>query len=182
MQHATSPVAPSAPPATLDKNALLQHAAWIAGGAAALGALSGLDRGLPDMLDRAMSLPLVFVVEALVLMPALYIGSALLGLSPRLDLLMRAGSTTLGDIGRLLLGLTPALALTIATAQSPRTGEFVALCALALGALLGLHRFYKLVFGEVSRPEATLPLFIAWSIPVLGIGLHQVGRALGLPF
>ncbi len=178
---ATSP-APHHDDLPAHKHGLAHHVAWIAGGAAALGALSGLDRGLVEMLDRAMSLPLVFVIEAVVLMPALYIGSALLGLSPRLDLLMRAGSATLGDIGRLLLGLTPALSLTIATSQSPRTAEFVAFCALALAALLGLHRFYGLVFSKVSRPEATLPLFIAWSIPVLGIGLHQVDRAFSLPF
>jgi len=125
------------------------------GGPIALGAALGLPAGAGGLLRQAATLPGIVLGLTLLMAPALYIGSSLLGLAPPAADALRAAGRALRACGTLLLGLAPATAFLLATASDARS---VALglggAVLASGALCGLRLLFGGLYVDRGRPSA----------------------------
>ena len=139
-------------------------------GPIAIGATSLLGRS-PDG-NAALSLPALWVGVLFVMLPTLYIGAALLKIAPSASELGSAALFALERSSLVFLGLAPALAFLIGTSVQASTASILSNSVLALGAVLGLVAFYRLVFVDPQHRVRAIGLFTAWSIVSLTIGAH----------
>lgn len=154
---------------TSAQTSLVPRVALLVAGPVAIGAASML-RADPQF-GHALALPALWVGVLFVMLPTLYIGAALLQIAPSAIELGRAATSALERSSIVFLGLAPALAFSIATSVEARTADVLSAVVLALGAVLGLGVFYRLIFGDRHRARA-LALFAAWSVVSLAIGAH----------
>lgn len=150
-----------------------------AAGPACAGAVIGAPFGVSLAATQAAVLPAVIVGVAAATFPALYVGLSLFRCAPPTRELLVAAGRALNAIGILLLGLTPALAFLLLTADAPRT--VLALCAIpavAVSALLGLRALLGAIIPTLRQRVLLLPLTAVWSTVVLGLGAYFFMRPL----
>ncbi len=149
-----------------------EKVAIILGGPAAVGACMGMYYGAGALLEKALTLPAVLLGVTLLMIPALYIGAALLGVAPSARSVMRASLHALHDTGIIFLGLTPALAFLVATSSNSLTVYILGQLTAATGAILALRALYLRLFANRGeRPSKLMvPVYLAWSMVCLGIG------------
>jgi hypothetical protein len=156
----------------------LVTAALILGGPAVLGACVGMRAGLSSLLGYTLSLPALVLGVGAVMLPALYILAAFVGVAPSAKRVLRVASETLADLGRLLLGFVPALGFLTLSSQDPANAPVLGLLALGAATLLGLRALYLRLFAAKRRGLLSLALYLAWSSVCLGIGWHLSTLAL----
>ena len=144
-----------------------------------MGAVLGLPAGAAGMLRQGWMLPAVVFGVAALMAPALYIGMSLVGVSPPAAEVAKAFAESLRACGTVLAGLAPATAFLLATADGDWAVWVFGIAAVASAALLGVRR----LFNELRTREASLlrslPLYLAWALVSLGLGLHFFLQTLG---
>jgi len=150
-----------------------------AAGPAAIGAVLGMPRGGLAMASGAAILPAILLGVTVLMVPALYITTSLLGAAPP----ARETPTHLGGalraMGTILLGLAPPSAFLAATMGSGATVLVLGALVTTFGTLVGLRRLFAGMFG--GRP-AGMPAVLAcalWSLVALVIGGRLFWQALG---
>lgn len=156
--HDTDP-----PPATFRRAALLAAA-----GPAALGL--GLTLRDVSAAGELLRLPAVWIGVTALMVPALYIGSALAGRAPSARVVGQAVADALTRSSVLLLGLAPGLLFLVATAGFDATAQILVLGAAALGAAAGLATVYRRLFKGGGL--GVRALFVAWATVLVGIGIQ----------
>ena len=115
----------------------------------------------------AAAVPLVLFGVTAVMIPALYIGTAMIGAAPPLSEMGRATTQALWGAGLVLLGLCPALCFLIATSNA--TAAFwLARGTIGISVAIGLRVLFAAAFHR-HRGRAAL-LFVVWSLFAIGIG------------
>ncbi len=127
----------------------------------------------------ALSLPALWVGVLFVMLPTLYIGAAILQVAPSASELGRAAVAALERSSVVFLGLVPALGFLVATSVEGVTAGLLTKGVVALGAVLGLGAFYRLVFTQREHRGRVLALFTVWSLVCLAIGAHLFAAAQG---
>jgi hypothetical protein len=149
------------------------------GGTGLLGLWLGARVDGYGLLQTSLGLPLAVLFSALIMAPALYIGAAVVRAAPSPGAVLQGLARGLDDAGLALLGLLPAVMFLGATAKNEGVVIFVGLTALGGALLFGT----RLLFGRVfPTPEArlrVLPVFGAWVVVSMGIGLMMLSRVLG---
>ena len=150
-------------------------------GPVVLGGVLGIPMGTSALLQEAATLPAVLFGTTLLMVPALYIGSTILGVAPSAQAVARAVGKGLSACGALLLGLAPLCAfLLVTTADLDMTWFFgtsdhfgvvwlFGVCALATGLFFGLRALRDAMFKE-EKKALWLPLFWSWSFVALLVG------------
>ena len=151
------------------------------GGPAALGLTMGLTGVSASVLLSAVALPGAVLGTTLLMLPALYIGSALAGADTHARQMVRDALGALREAGIGCLGLTPALLFLCAT-SSGSAGQLAVAFGLLVAAMLGLRGFYVRLFDELelglAKGKAVL-IFAAWALVALGIGARMAAPAFG---
>jgi hypothetical protein len=155
-----------------------RRASFAIAGPALVGAALGLHAGPAELLARAATLPAIVVGVALLMLPALYIGAAFLGVAPRAGAVARSGVAALADTGVVMLGLAPSLLFLVAASTSAAAVSALALIVLALAVAIGLRALFARLFER--RGAAAIGLFACWSLVSAGIGAQLVARAVPL--
>ncbi len=141
-----------------------------------IGAALGLQAGPAELLSRAVTLPAIIVGVTLLMLPALYIGAAFLGVAPKARAMARSGSAALADTGIIMLGLAPSLLFLIAASTKGTTVVTLGTLVLGVSVLLGLRALFLRLFDR--RSLLALALFLGWSLVSVGIGGQLVARAM----
>ncbi|MEZ4465165.1 MAG: hypothetical protein R3F43_11880 [bacterium] len=81
---------------------------------------------------------------------------------------------SLDDAGLVLLGLMPAVLFLGATARSSKIALLLGLLALGGSAVFGLRLAFSRLFTTAEARVRVLPVFGAWAVVTLGIGLTMV--------
>ncbi len=160
-------------------------------GPATAGLCYGLATDLPTALHLAALLPALVLGVAALMIPALYVGSALAGVAPPGRAFARAALDALDDLGVTLLGLSPALAFLVVAAQHASWSAVFELIAVATAVGLALRSLYLRLFStpaaddDVSPPLLAhhlraLPLFGGWSLVSVGLGLRALVHVMGI--
>ncbi|MFN3199809.1 MAG: hypothetical protein ACE366_15510 [Bradymonadia bacterium] len=178
------PERPKLPASAYDIEASGQRIAAGVCGAALVGATLGMGGGPMSSLALAAALPAIWLGVAALTAPALYIGSAFVGVAPAPSRIFGALKRGLADTGLVLLGLAPALLLMSATSGERMARELLSLATIVFGAVLGLWMVYPRLFGPMeTSPEAddiirwrSRGLWVGWSVICLGIGAHMLFR------
>lgn len=153
-----------------------RYLALCVAGPAALGLVLAVRDG--TALTEVGRLPLLWLGVAALMVPALYIGAALSGLSPSARDVVRAAVDGLSRGGGLLLGLAPGLLFLVVTSQEGAVARgLVGLCAV-LGALSGLAVIFRRLFVAHDASILARFVFFGWSAVLLGIGtqLFTIGQ------
>lgn len=145
----------------------------ILAGPALVGAALGLQGGPVQILSHAATLPLILVGVALLMLPALYIGAAFLGVAPEARAIPLRGAAAMRDTSIILLGLVPALFFLVAASLEPATATTLGVLVVGLAAVLGLRSLYLRLFEAAS---GALPLFVLWSLVTFGIGGQLISQ------
>jgi hypothetical protein len=161
--HLDTPPEPALAPPTFRRAALLAAA-----GPAALGL--GLTLRDASAAGELVRLPAVWIGVTALMVPALYIGSALAGRAPSARVVAQAVADGLTRSSVLLLGLAPGLLFLVATAGFNATASALVLAAAALGALAGLGTIHRHLFRGGGLGGRLL--FLAWSAVLVGIGIQ----------
>lgn len=139
-------------------------------GCAGLGAAAGIDRGVFAVVHDAAALPASVALVAMVLVPALYIATSMMGLAIGLSDLGAAVVAGLRACGVAALGLVaPMLFLLVTTANSAASRVLVS-AVLLFVAVLGLRAIHARLYGEAGRAPGIAALYLLWSLIFLGIG------------
>jgi len=154
------------------EDALQGVAGW-----SAAGACLGLPLGTLPLLERALQVPAAALGATVLMLPALYIGSALCGVQSGLRQVVASTALALRASGVFLLGLAPALAFLLVTIQGPAAAGILFNGALLLAAVLGLRRLHAVLLGE--RAESGLLLFGAWCAVLVGLGGTMLAHVVG---
>jgi hypothetical protein len=147
-------------------------------GPALLGACAGFPAGAGSAVHQGAAVPVALLGVTAMMVPALYIGASFAGVAPSARRMARATTGTLRDMGRVSLGLAPALAFMAATSQDDSTATVFGFMALGAVALLGLRALYLRLFAAQGRRLASTALYAAWSLVSLGIGWQLMSLAL----
>lgn len=164
--------------ATLTTAAWPRSLALGIGGPAVIGAALGLAEGPAGLAARAAELPAIVLCIGLVMLPALYIGAAFLGLSPEPKAVAAAARDSIAAVGTVLLGLAPALAFLVAASTRPPAARLLGWLVLGAAALIGVRALYVRLFERVEA--RAFVLFAAWSAVGLGIGARLLVEVLPL--
>jgi hypothetical protein len=148
------------------------------GGPALIGVCAGSPLGVAAALRQGAAVPAVVLGISAMMIPALYIGASFVGAAPSARRMWRATTGTLRDIGSVSLGLAPALAVLIATAQDPSVATAFGALTMAAAAVLGLRALYLRLFAGQRRGLWALPLYTIWALVSLGIGWRTINLAL----
>ncbi|MCB9727381.1 MAG: hypothetical protein H6744_01050 [Deltaproteobacteria bacterium] len=153
----------------------LRLAALAAAGPALAGATVAMHDGLAVAAWIGLGLPLLIAAVACLMLPALYIGSAFIGVAPPLREVARAAGLALADLGRLMLAFTPALAFLVATSTHRFETGLHAHLALLGAAFFALRAMYGRLAPRDAGPFgprqlAGFLLFATWSCITLAIG------------
>ena len=145
-------------------------------GPALVGAALGLPDGPAAVAARAALLPAIVLGVALIMLPALYIGAAFLGVAPSARSVVTAAGSALADTGTVFLGLAPALAFLVVASTRPASVELLGYLAVALAVVIGLRALYLRLFME--RAARVVPLFACWAAVSVGIGARLLVEAI----
>lgn len=156
---------------------VLRDAAWAIGGPALVGFGLGLCADLMTGVMMALALPSVFVGVVLLTIPTLYISAAFLGVAPQASVVVGALRRGLADSGRVLLALSPSLALLAATSGSAHPERPLCVGAVLFVSAIALHMFERRLFGPGSPLRARV-LFGGWSLLFMATGLYLLLGAL----
>jgi hypothetical protein len=153
----------------------LHLAALAAAGPALAGATLAMHDGLAVALEIGLGLPLLIASVAFLMLPALYIGTAFVGVAPPLRDVASAAGLALADVGRLMLAFTPALAFLVATSTHRIATGVYGHLALLGAAFFALRAMYARLSAREStafgpRELAGFLLFAGWSSIALAIG------------
>lgn len=153
-----------------DRRTLLRQGGQAIAGTLALGLCLGLPLGTRPMLAGAGLLPLIVVGTTLIMLPALYIGSSLMGHPLPMTELGRTSLGTLRSFGLVAAGLSPAAAFLLLTGTSHYELLLVALVGSA--AIIGLRTLYLSVTQREAPSWQQRGLVAVWGLISLGIGLN----------
>lgn len=133
-----------------------------------------------SLLKTSLGLPLAVLFAALISAPALYIGAAVVKAAPPPRVVLHTLTRGLDDAGLALLGLLPAVLFLGATTLDAELAVVMALAALAGSLIFGLRLLFGRMFPTAALAVRALPVFGAWAVVSLGLGLMMVVRILEL--
>ena len=142
-------------------------------GSVAMGASAGIDSGVFAVLRGAALLPAMVLVVTLLVVPALYVSASMMGVAIRLPELSAAVALGLRSSGVAALGLVGPVLFLLASSSSSQVTWLLVAVVLLVTALLGLRSIYVQLFAHRDAP-GLLPLYLSWSLLVLGIGAKLV--------
>jgi len=148
------------------------------GGPALIGLAIGLPFGTRALLTQAAVAPAIVIGVSVFMVPALYIGTTLVGAAPPAQRVASSSASALHGAGMLLLGLAPAALFLIATSQTHAVAWVIGLIALGAGALIFLRTLFLELFETTAARMRGLPVFLLWSAICLGLGASLVIRSL----
>ena len=148
------------------------------GGPVAVGAALGLPFGPRALLTEAAVVPAVVLGLTLLMLPALYIGTSLLGVAPPVGAAVTTVGCALRASGTVLLGLAPPTAFLLATTTDPRVVRLLALVVVAASVLCGLRILYLSMFHSRGTHLRALPVFVAWAFVCGAIGARLLTSTL----
>ena len=144
-------------------------------GPAALGLAASLGGDLDGLASAVITLPAVVLGTTVFMLPALYIGSALVGADAGAREMGRHALAALREAGMGCLGLAPAMMFLCAT--STLGGGLAVQLALLFAMILGLRGLHARLFAEHEGFFASL-VFTAWAAVAVGIGSQLAGPVL----
>lgn len=142
------------------------------GGPASLGLTLGLTGISQSVLASALLVPAAIFGTTALMLPALYIGSALAGTGVTARQMGRDTLGALREAGLGCLGLAPAMLFLAATSASGGGALAVSL-ALAVAVMLGFRGLYARLFAPLELGPAKAKgalVFAAWALVAFGIG------------
>lgn len=145
------------------------------GGPAVAGVCLGLRASDPT---PAFTLPLVLLGVTAMMVPALYISSALVGVAPPIRRVGGAVVESLESTGIAFFGLAPALLFLCATASEVATAAWLGRATIAIASIIGLRRLFDTTFAGGEALGRAALTFTLWSLIAVGVGAHMVGRTL----
>lgn len=151
-------------------------AAIVALGPVVVGACLALGHG--HTLESSARVPVVFVMVAAMMVPALYIGAAMLGVAPSASRVAEGVGAAFRSASVAFLGFAPAVAFLVATESADQSMGFLGQGVVLVGALLAMRTLYRVVFGGDARPDPiaaktkVVALFAVWALVSIGIGGH----------
>ena len=153
----------------------ISNLALMLAGATAAGACIGLNRGPEMILGCAGGLVAVVVGSILLLMPALYIAMAFVGKTLTASTFVLLTRRAAGQLGRVLLGFTPALLFLIATSTDGRVRGFAGPLIIGLSAVLAVRVLYNDLALRADAQIGPCLAFWGWAAVGLaaGFGLFQ---------
>jgi hypothetical protein len=147
-------------------------------GPALLGAALGMPFGLPKLLSEAAMVTAIVVGLSVLMIPALYIATTLVGAAPSADQVGASAASALRAGGTLLLGLAPATLFLIATSQTHVIVWILGFLVLSVSMIASLRILFSDLFTTPTARLRALPVFLIWSIVSLGLGAHLFARTL----
>jgi len=148
------------------------------GGPVAVGAALGLPFGPRALLIEAAVVPAVVLGLTLLMLPALYIGTSLLGVAPPAGATVTTVGCALRASGTVLLGLAAPTAFLLATTTDPRLVRLLAVVVVAASVLCGLRILYLSMFHSRGTHLRALPVFVAWAFVCGAIGARLLTSTL----
>ena len=147
---------------------------WLlaAAGPLAIGAIVGAQGGALAIAQRSVTLPLILLGVAAVMLPALYIGTSLIGAAPPARDVAAAFGRGFRACGVSLLGLAAPAAFLLATSRSDAMGVALGALITAVGAFAGLRVISGDLFSETRDAFLVRCVFGVWALVSLGIGLR----------
>jgi hypothetical protein len=145
-------------------------------GPAVVGFVVGLEHTPVAAARTAMALPAIGAVVAALMLPALYIGTSLVGEAPRARALAGAALHAAQSCGHALLGMAIPLAFLLATTRSTATASWIGAATLAMGAWCGLRVLRDDAIGSDPEPRSWW-IYAVWSLTALGIGARLYAGA-----
>ncbi|MFH0901164.1 MAG: hypothetical protein V2A73_11100 [Pseudomonadota bacterium] len=129
----------------------------ILGGPIAFGAVLGLYEGLDQVFRRACAFPLTWLGTALLMTPALYLGTSMLGLAGRAARVPAAIARGLRAGGLALLGVCPACAFLVTTAgETDEIVHTVGFGVASAAAFIGLRAVFLAMVSDEAREDSLL--------------------------
>lgn len=148
------------------------------GGPALLGLALGMPFGLRALLVEAGLMVAIVVGLTVLMLPALYIATTLMGTAPSAQRMGAASIAALRSGGTLLLGLTPASLFLIATSQTALVVWVLGFLVLGASQLTALRWLYSDLLSGSARRTRVMPVFVVWSLVSMGLGAHLFARTL----
>lgn len=139
-------------------------------GIGGVGAVAGIEHGAFAVIHDAALLPACIAIVAVVLAPALYIGSSMAGQEVQLRELGIAILAGLRAAGVAALGLMAPVLFLLSSTTDSRMAEFLVGAVLLFVGALGFWATYRWLFE--SRPHSPLVLaaYVLWALVFVGIG------------
>jgi hypothetical protein len=128
------------------------------------GLALGARGGMGSMLHHALSVPLAPLAVCLSATPALVILLALANASIRPLGVARAAAKAFAHTGLILAGISPCVALFMATADQPVSGAIVGSLGLLAAGLVGLRAFSSEMASALDKPSKRVWLAIIVSM------------------
>jgi len=147
----------------------VQTVAIALAGPAALGACTGLMASPSTTLVLALSLPMVVLGVGLITMPGFYVATALMGFAPRANTMLGTALLACKDLGVVMLGLTPALLLTVSSLPNSEQALIAGTLAMYVASIVGVRAFYHRLV-ETFEDARIIPLYIGWVLLSAGLG------------
>lgn len=122
---------------------------FILAGPGLLGAATGLEYGPVATLSRAIAMPTIIVGITLLMLPALYVGSSLVGAAPQLIPMLRSTHRALQEAGMVFVGFALPLAFLVAATTHHLSAELMGFAVTALGIMLGLRSLFHQLFSPL---------------------------------
>lgn len=131
----------------------------------------------PSLLLRlALGLPLAILGAAILTAPALYIGSAFMKVKARPSAMLKQIAIGLDGAGLVMLGLMPAVLFLGATLSDPVVATLIASAALGGSVIFGVRLLFGRLYESGDDRLKALPVYGAWAVVSLGIGLMMTVR------
>lgn len=148
-------------------------------GPAALGAIIGLKLSLGTALMMGLTLPLVCLGVGVMTLPGFYVACSLLGIVPRAQVMGRIAVWGARDLGLVMLGLSPAMLLVIASLSSVDEAVVVGSLGVVASAMFGARALFHRLMDE-RRDMRLFLVFLAWMVLSAGLGWELYLMALRL--
>ena len=139
-------------------------------GPVVLGAIIGSPGGPFAAAHDAMTVPALVFGVTLIMVPALYVATAIAGAAPSARGFGRAVGLGLRSCGVAMLGLAAPAAFLVATGEDAEVGFVVGAAVLATGILIGLRALYRTLFAEPRTAVIHVVVYFGWSCLALIIG------------
>jgi len=140
----------------------------IVAGPALVGAALGLPGGAVQAATQAVTTPVIILGVAALMLPALYIGAAFLGVAPSARVVAQSSVAALADMGTVLSGLAAPLLFLVAASTQDASLRVLGVMTLGVGLILGFRGLFLRIFEQ--RSLRALLLFTVWAIVSAGIG------------
>lgn len=149
-------------------------------GPAVIGAVIGLPGGPFSAAHEAVSIPALVFGVTLLMVPALYVATSMIGLAPAAQRFGRAVGAGLRATGISMLGFAAPAAFLIATSTGSSGLPHVIGGAVLCGSILiGLRALYRTLFPDRAAAKQVV-VYIAWSCLALVIGMLFYARGIEL--